>query len=133
MLNIQLIIYNFVFNINCLENLFMSAVLEEKTFRGLREVALLGLSACALFFLLSLVTFSNEDAGWTHSGTGQSIRNSGGVAGAWLADFSLSIFGLMAFLFPVMICWHGYLVYSQSEKPSGRLVLSFLPRRSALY
>jgi len=68
------------------ENLFMSAVIEEKTFRGLREVALLGLAACALFFLISLVTFSNEDAGWTHSGTGQGINNAGGMVGAWLAD-----------------------------------------------
>jgi len=93
----------------------MSAVMEEKTFRGLREVALLGLATCALFFLISLVTFSNEDAGWTHSGTGQGISNAGGMAGAWLADFSLSVFGLMAYLFPVMIGWHGYLfLYSKS-------------------
>ena len=101
----------------------MSAVMEEKTFRGLREVALLGLSACALFFLISLVTFSNEDAGWTHSGTGQGISNAGGIVGAWLADFSLSVFGLMAYLFPVMIGWHGYLFYTQNQQTGGKLNL----------
>ncbi|MGR9116296.1 MAG: DNA translocase FtsK [Gammaproteobacteria bacterium] len=101
----------------------MSAVMEEKTFRGLREVALLGLSACALFFLISLVTFSNEDAGWTHSGTGQGISNAGGMVGAWLADFSLSVFGLMAYLFPVMIGWHGYLFYTQNRQAGGKLTL----------
>ncbi|MGR9046329.1 MAG: DNA translocase FtsK [Gammaproteobacteria bacterium] len=98
--------------------------MEEKTFRGLREVALLGLSACALFFLISLVTFSNEDAGWTHSGTGQGISNAGGMVGAWLADFSLSVFGLMAYLFPVMICWHGYLFYTQNQQAGGKLTLA---------
>lgn len=101
----------------------MSAVMEEKTFRGLREVALLGLTACALFFLISLVTFNNEDAGWTHSGTRQSISNAGGMVGAWLADFSLSVFGLMAYLFPIMLCWHGYLLYTQSRQRSGRLTM----------
>ncbi len=31
----------------------MSAIIEEKTFRGLREVALLGLTAISLFFFNS--------------------------------------------------------------------------------
>ena len=93
----------------------MAAVMEEKTFRGIREVALLGSLTIAIFFLISLLTFSNEDAGWSHSGTGQPVDNACGVAGAWLADFSLSIFGLMAYLFPVMIVWHGFLVFKQRK------------------
>jgi S-DNA-T family DNA segregation ATPase FtsK/SpoIIIE len=91
----------------------MSAVMEEKTFRGLREIAVLIFLACALFFLISLITFSIEDAGWTHSGTVQSISNACGVFGAWLADFSLSFFGLIAYLFPAVIFWQGYLTYRQ--------------------
>ena len=83
--------------------------MEEKTFRGLREVTALVFFACALFFLIALVTFSNEDAGWTHSGTVRNVTNACGVFGAWLADFSLSFFGLCAYLFPVIIFWHGYL------------------------
>ncbi len=79
--------------------------------RGLREILLLGVSTIALFFLISLVTFSLEDGGWTHSGTGQPIRNAGGEVGAWLSDFFLSLFGLTAYLFPFMIAYHGVLVY----------------------
>lgn len=101
----------------------MAAVIEEKTIRGLREVALLAFSSIALFFLIALITFSNEDAGWTHSGSMQSISNACGVAGAWIADFVLSIFGLMAYLFPAMILWHGYLVYTQIERQGGKFVL----------
>lgn len=100
----------------------MAAVMEEKTFRGLREVALLGFSACALFFLISLVTFNNEDAGWSHSGSTQAIANACGVAGAWLADFVLSMFGLIAYLFPLMIFWLGYLVFSRRQLREGKLV-----------
>jgi len=101
----------------------MSAVMEEKTVRGLREIALLGFSAIALFFLIALVTFNNEDAGWSHSGSLQTISNACGVVGAWCADFMLSIFGLMAYLFPVMIFWHGYLIYTNPEKKIGKFNL----------
>jgi S-DNA-T family DNA segregation ATPase FtsK/SpoIIIE len=93
----------------------MSAVMEEKTFRGLREVAVLALVATALFFLISLVTFSNEDAGWTHSGALKSVANACGVFGAWLADISLSFFGLVAYLLPFFLLWHGYVLYGQSR------------------
>ncbi|MGR9051255.1 MAG: DNA translocase FtsK [Gammaproteobacteria bacterium] len=103
----------------------MSAVLEEKTFRGLREVALLGILACALFLLISLVTFSNEDPGWSHSGSVQSISNAGGMVGAWLADFCMSVFGAMAYLFPIMLFWHGYLFYIQSSQTGHKLTLAF--------
>jgi len=102
----------------------MSAVIEEKTVKGLREVALLGFSTIALFFLIALFTFSNEDAGWTHSGSMQTISNACGVVGAWGSDFVLSIFGLMAYLFPVMILWHGYLIYTQAEKQKGKFILA---------
>lgn len=101
----------------------MSAVIEEKTVRGLREIALLGFLTVALFLLLSLITYSNEDAGWTHSGSMQSINNACGMAGAWVADFALSIFGLMAYLFPVMVLWLGYLLYTKADKQQGKIIL----------
>jgi S-DNA-T family DNA segregation ATPase FtsK/SpoIIIE len=93
----------------------MAAVIEEKTMRGLREIAVLALTACALFFLISLITFNIEDAGWTHSGSGAAIKNACGLAGAWLADFSFSFAGVMAYAFPALILWHVYLVYSQHK------------------
>ena len=89
----------------------MAAVMEEKVLPGLREVALLVFSAFALFMMISLLTFSNEDAGWSHSGSMQSISNSCGVLGAWISDFVLSLFGLMGYLFPLMLSWVGYLIY----------------------
>ncbi|WP_318025878.1 DNA translocase FtsK [Methylobacter tundripaludum] len=98
--------------------------MEEKTFRGLREVALLGFIAGALFFLISLITFSNEDAGWTHSGSVQTVSNACGVFGAWIADFMLSCFGLVAYLFPVIIFWQGYLVYTQGRQGREKMIIA---------
>ncbi|MEI7839422.1 MAG: DNA translocase FtsK 4TM domain-containing protein [Methylococcaceae bacterium] len=102
----------------------MSAVMEEKKFRGLREVALLSVIAGALFFLISLLTFNNDDAGWTHSGSVQTISNAGGVFGAWLADFMLSFFGLCAYTFPFIIVWQGYLNYSQKRLEQSRTLMT---------
>ena len=102
----------------------MSAVMEEKKFRGLREVALLSVIAGALFFLISLLTFNNDDAGWTHSGSVQTISNAGGVFGAWLADFMLSFFGLCSYTFPFIIVWQGYLNYSQKRLEQSRTLMT---------
>lgn len=102
----------------------MSAVMEEKMFRGLREVALLSVIAGALFFLISLLTFDSNDAGWTHSGSIQSISNAGGVFGAWLSDFMLSFFGLCAYTFPFIIAWQGYLTYSNRRPEQSPLTIT---------
>ncbi|GAB6141218.1 DNA translocase FtsK [Methylosoma difficile] len=93
----------------------MSAVLEEKKPRGLREIVVLAFIVVALFYLTALVTFSNEDAGWTHSSSVSSKPlNAGGVMGAWLADFSLSFFGLCAYYFPLLMLWSAYLLFAQN-------------------
>ena len=100
----------------------MAAVMEEKAVRGLREIALFGFIVIALFYLISLVSFSHEDAGWSHSGSGMAVINSGGIVGAWLADFSFSFFGVIAFTFPLIIIWQGYLFFTGKAEQSKGLV-----------
>ncbi len=102
----------------------MAAIMEEKTFRGLREIALLSFIAVALFFLISLITFSNEDAGWTHSGSVQTVSNACGIFGAWLSDIALSCFGLVAYLFPVIIFWQGYLLYTRGRQGREKTIIA---------
>ena len=79
--------------------------------RGLREALLLVLGAVALYLLLALVSYSPADPGWTHSGPSGSIANLGGVVGAWLADVLLSLFGYLAYLFPVMVAYSAWLAF----------------------
>ena len=99
----------------------MSVVMEEKTSRGLREIAVLGIFAVGVFFLVSLFTFNKADVGWTQSSTGQKITNACGLSGAWLADFSFSFFGLCAYLFPIIVFWHGYQFYSLARQNQHKL------------
>jgi len=92
--------------------------------RGLREVGLLATATVALFFLISLITFNLDDPGWSHRGTGQPIVNAGGTVGAWVSDFFLAIFGLIAFLFPLMIAYQGYIVYAERRKRENNWVVA---------
>lgn len=75
----------------------------QQVIKLLRESAFLVLLAVSVFLLGSLISYNVEDPGWTHSGTGPVVSNITGVVGAWIADFMLSIIGLMAFAFPFML------------------------------
>jgi S-DNA-T family DNA segregation ATPase FtsK/SpoIIIE len=106
----------------------MAAVLEEKTFRSLKEVSVLAFLAGSVYILISLITYNNEDAGWTHSSTILTVTNAGGFIGAWLADFCLSFFGIIAYLFPVAILRHAYLtgIQSKTGKTSHLVMMHWL-------
>jgi S-DNA-T family DNA segregation ATPase FtsK/SpoIIIE len=63
----------------------------------LREAKWLVLIALAAYLLLILATYRRSDPGWSHSATGASIANAGGLVGAWISDILLFLFGLSAF------------------------------------
>ena len=93
----------------------MSAMIEKKTIRGLREIGILSFFTGALFLLLALITFNTGDAAWTHSSDLGTISNCCGVLGAWIADIMLSLLGLSAYIFPLIISWHGYLFFAEPK------------------
>lgn len=66
--------------------------------------------AIAAYLLLTLATYHPNDPGWSHWGPVNAIQNKGGVVGAWFADVLLYLFGYLAYLFPVMIAYSGWLV-----------------------
>ncbi len=96
--------------------------------RGLREGALLILLALAVYLLVSLVSYSPADPGWSHRGGPVEIANAGGVVGAWFADVFLYLFGYLAYLFPVMVGYSGWLVFRWST-PEGGIDLQVLAVR----
>ena len=84
--------------------------------RGFRELVFLVLAVISLFYLISLVTFNLEDAGWSHTGPVSGISNAAGSVGAWVADFSFTMVGVVAFMFPLMLAIHGHSIY-KNERP----------------
>lgn len=89
--------------------------------RGSREGALLVISAVAIYLLVSIASYYPGDPGWSNAGHVDRIANQGGVAGAWIADVLLYLFGFMAYLFPAMIGYAGWLVYRGLKVASGEL------------
>ncbi len=90
--------------------------------RGLREGALFIFSFSALYFFLALFSYQPSDPGWTHSASvGTQVANLGGPIGAWFADVFFTLFGYLAYLFPVMVAFAGWQLYQdrQQEDPSS--------------
>jgi DNA segregation ATPase FtsK/SpoIIIE, S-DNA-T family len=89
----------------------------------------------AVFVWLSLIlaTYTKTDPGWWYSGTGAPIANKGGVAGAWLADLLLNLFGVSAWWWVVagvVLVVGGYRRIGHpelaSEHPLGLGILGFV-------
>nr|WP_210395299.1 DNA translocase FtsK [Motiliproteus sediminis] len=73
------------------------------------------ITACA-FMLLSLFSYDPRDPGWSHLGYSGSVSNAAGVTGAWLADFSFSMLGYVAYLVPAMVIYRALLLLRQPDQ-----------------
>ncbi len=87
---------------------------DNKMKRHLLEGGMILLAALAIFLLLSLATYHNTDPGWSNTGDLTSIKNAGGRTGAWLADVLLYIFGYVAYLFPIILAFSGWLMFQKN-------------------
>ena len=97
------------------KNIKKEPVITPKVKAGLRESVLFLLTVIALFLLISLVSFSPQDPGWSHSSDTGMVSNLGGRAGASFANLFLNLFGLMAYLFPIMLLWLVVRIYRQKS------------------
>ena len=57
------------------------------------------------------MSYHPSDPGWSHSGQVDPVLNQGGRVGAWIADVFLYLFGYMAYLFPIMVAYSGWLLF----------------------
>ena len=98
--------------------------------RRLREAAFLLLAPIAVYLLLCLVTYSADDPGWNHAAAqAQHVNNLGGAVGAWIADIAFSLFGYLAYAFPLLLFTIGLTLFrapgadqKSSLEPTLRLV-----------
>jgi S-DNA-T family DNA segregation ATPase FtsK/SpoIIIE len=91
----------------------------------MRESALWVFGAIALLMLVALLTYDPRDPGFSQTGDGGAVRNRIGSAGAWFSDVVYSLFGMPAFLFPVMVMLAGWFIYAarSSAAPLNKAVL----------
>lgn len=81
----------------------------------LKEGGFILLIALAVFLFISLWSFSPDDPGWTTARDVNEIQNASGRAGAWFASRFLHLFGYLAFLFPFMVIYAGYLLFRERK------------------
>ena len=90
----------------------------EKFLPRLREGALIGFVAVFIYMLMSLGSYDQVDPGWSRTGNSTVIANAGGPTGAWLADVFLSLFGYMAYLFPLMLGYRAWVLFRERYQTS---------------
>mgnify|MGYP005986812371 CR=1 FL=1 len=76
--------------------------------RVVRETLLVLLIGLNLLFMLSLISYDTRDSGWSHQGYQSEISNWAGWFGAWIADYSVSWFGVIAFVIPFILVIPSY-------------------------
>ncbi len=91
--------------------------------KRLKEAGFLFLLAVSGFFLMALMTYSPEDPSWGYVGPRVEAHNAGGPTGAWFASVLFSLVGVMAYVFPLMLAWAGWMLYRErnEEKPHPHL------------
>jgi S-DNA-T family DNA segregation ATPase FtsK/SpoIIIE len=83
--------------------------------RILREAGWIVLAAVGVYLALVLGSYHREDPGPFHSGPSAEVHNRGGVAGAWIAEFLLYIFGLSSWWFVALAAFGILRLYRRVE------------------
>ncbi|KAG9555679.1 hypothetical protein KCV01_g22244, partial [Aureobasidium melanogenum] len=103
--------------------------LSDELKRRLREAGALLLLPLALYLLVCLLSYNDQDPSWGHMGVAERATNFGGAVGANIANLLRYIFGLVSYCFPLLLLALGIQVIRhrgernvQPWEPSLRLI-----------
>ncbi|UVE19723.1 DNA translocase FtsK [Pseudomonas sp. LS44] len=85
---------------------------------------MIALGALCLYLWMALLTYDQNDPGWTHTSNVDQVQNSAGRAGAWFADILFMALGYFAYLFPLLLAvktWQVFRARHQAWQWSGWL------------
>lgn len=77
----------------------------------IRESVLIVAILIAIFFSVSLLTYSPADPSWSQTAWGAELNNAGGYIGAWVADTLFFVFGSLAYSIPVILIFTTWLLF----------------------
>ena len=84
--------------------------------QAVREAILLFSFSISLYIYLTLTTYNSEDSSWINSSSLE-IKNLGGLFGSYLSETLYFIFGIAAFLIPLIIIFASVLFYNKVRDP----------------
>lgn len=82
----------------------------------LSNAMLIIISTLALYLIISLISFSPPGSDWSEATKYKFIHNLGGIKGARISDILFFIFGVVAYVLPLMMlsfCWSIFLKKNQ--------------------
>ncbi|WP_282341686.1 DNA translocase FtsK [Pseudomonas sp. PS02288] len=83
----------------------------------LKEGALIALGALCLYLWMALLTYDQNDPGWSHTSRVEQVQNAAGRAGAWFADILFMALGYFAYLFPLLLAVKTWQVFRNRHQP----------------
>lgn len=90
--------------------------------RPLLEVLLLLVALFAIYLMVALLSFNPSDPSWSQTAWHEPIHNLGGTPGTWVADTLFFIFGVMAYIIPVIIIGGCWFIWRQRERDSEEFI-----------
>ncbi len=85
--------------------------LDEHWHKRLREAGFLLLLPLAIYLFACLFSYDATDPGWSHAGDpARGIHNFGGAFGAWIADLTFYLVGIVAYALPILLLVVGTVV-----------------------
>jgi len=105
-----------------------------KKFLGprLREGAFIGITACCLYLVLALASYTPEDPGWSATGAADFVSNAMGPFGATLADVFFSLIGYIAYVFPLMLAGRSWILFQHRHDEADFDWVTFVIRAVGL-
>lgn len=101
--------------------------------KRLSEAGFIFILTCALFVLISLISYDLKDPSWSHVSRAQGkIANAGGQMGAYMADALYFAFGYLAYLLPIYFTYIAWLVLKDQYAVRKVSKYSILLRGSGL-
>ena len=82
----------------------------------LREGCFILVLAFSIFLLLALISYHPSDPSWSHAVAIKNVVNITGALGAWISDFLLYMSGCLAYLFPFMLTFSGWIFFRNHHR-----------------
>jgi S-DNA-T family DNA segregation ATPase FtsK/SpoIIIE len=83
----------------------------------LKEGALIAFGALCLYLMMALLTYDQNDPGWSHTSSSAVVQNAAGFAGAFSADILFMVLGYFAYIFPLLLAVKAWQVFRHRHEP----------------
>ena len=83
----------------------------------LKEGALIAFGALCLYLIMALLTYDQNDPGWSHTSSAVQVQNAAGRAGAFCADILFMVLGYFAYIFPLLLAIKTYQIFRHRHEP----------------